>query len=215
MNVIQTSLSVKNSLFQGVVMETKTQEKTPRQRILDTAIRLFFQKGYLATGINQIIEEAEVCKASFYSNFPSKEDLCLEYIETSHDQWMALLEEEINKQKRPYERLMSIFIFLEHWMSSCSYRGCGLMNISSETPELKGRIRKLIQERNHMLKNAIHGLVKDLKISDPKFTNIDMEEVASFLLMIIQGAVTSSQAHADTAPIRHAKKSFKRFLESY
>lgn len=196
-------------------METSTQEKNPRQRILDTAIRLFFQQGYLATGINQIIEEADVCKASFYSNFPSKEDLCLEYIETSHTHWMALLAKEINIHKKPYDRLVAIFVFLEDWMSSCSYRGCGLMNISSETPELNGRIRQLIQKRNDVLKKAVLGLVKDLKVSDPRFNRIEEDEVSSFLLMIIQGAVTSSQTHADKAPIRHAKKSFKRFLGSY
>lgn len=196
-------------------MEATVQQKGPRQRILDTAIRLFFQQGYLATGINQIIEEADVCKASFYSSFPSKEDLCLEYIQTSHAHWMDLLEKEIAKQKKPYERLMAVFTFLEHWMSSCSYRGCGLMNISSETPELKGRIRGLIQERNHLLKKAIQGLVKDLRVSEAAFAEVDVEEVSSFLLMIVQGAVTSSQAHAEISPIRHAKKSFKRFLGSY
>jgi AcrR family transcriptional regulator len=196
-------------------MEAMVQENNPRQRIIDTAIRLFFEQGYLATGINQIIEHAEVCKASFYSNFPSKEDLCLEYIKTAHDHWMNLLGKEINKKKKPYERLMTIFTFLESWMMGCSYRGCGLMNISSETPELKGRIRQLIQQRNGILKKSIYALVKNLKESDSKFFCMDVEEVSSFLLMIIQGAIVSSQAYAQVQPIRHAKKIFKRFLESY
>ncbi len=196
-------------------METIAQEKNPRGRILDTTIRLFFEQGYLATGINQIIEEAQVCKATFYSNFLSKEDLCLEYIRTSHTHWMALLQKQINTQKKAYDRLMAIFTFLEDWMDTCSYRGCGLMNITSETPELKGRIRRLIQQRNDLLKKAINTLVKDLKGSDPRFMRIDTEEVTSFLLMVIQGAIASSQTQADTLPIRHAKKSFKRFLESY
>ncbi len=196
-------------------METGAQEKNSRQRILDTAIRLFFEQGYLATGINQIIEDAQVCKASFYSNFHSKEDLCLEYIRTSHSHWMALLEKQINAHKKPYDRLMAVFTFLEDWMNSCSYRGCGLMNIASETPELKGKIRQLIQQRNEILKKSVYALMKHLKESDPRFIRIDAQEVTSFLLMIIQGAIVSSQAQADILPIRHAKKSFKRFLESY
>lgn len=196
-------------------MRIKTQKKNPRQRILDTAIRLFFERGYLATGINQIIEKAEVCKASFYSNFPSKEDLCLEYIRTSHTNWMVLLEKEINTQKNAYDRLLAIFTFLENWMGSCSYRGCGLMNISSEIPELKGRIRQLIQQRNEILKKSIYALVRDLKKSDSRFIRINVQEVTSFLLMIIQGAIASSQASAQAQPIRHARKIFKRFLGSY
>jgi len=196
-------------------MKTMIQEKGSRQRILGVAIRLFFEQGYLATGINQIIEQAQVCKASFYSNFPSKEDLCLAYIKTAHVNWMALLGKEINKHRNAYERLMAIFTFLENWMNSCSYRGCGLMNISSETPELKGRIRQLIQQRNDILKKSIYALVDDLGKSDPRFVRMNVQEVTSFMLMIIQGAIVSSQAQVETTPIRHAKRSFKRFLGSY
>lgn len=196
-------------------MGTQVQERDPRQRILDAAIRLFFEQGYLATGINQIIAQADVCKASFYSNFPSKEDLCLEYIRTSHDHWMALLKKEVVRQDTAYERLLAVFAFLEHWMKGCSYRGCGLMNISSETTELKGRVRRLVQQRNGILKEEVHALVKDLKRSDARFARIETEEVASFLLMIIQGAVASSQAHTNAVPIIQARKSFKRFLGSY
>lgn len=196
-------------------METAQQEKNPRQRILDTAMRLFFSQGYLATGINQIIDEADVCKASFYSSFPSKEDLCVEYIKVSHEKWMNLLQKEIDKQKKSYDQLMAVFAFLENWMGSCSYRGCGLMNISSEVPETRGKIRRMIQERNDVLKEAISSMVSQLKKSDPRYKNLNVEEVSNFMLMIVQGAVALSQAHADAASISHAKKNFKRFLDSY
>src|SRR3990170_8711751 len=50
-------------------------ESQPRDRIIDTALRLFYEQGYLATGINQIIAESQVAKATFYSHFSSKENL--------------------------------------------------------------------------------------------------------------------------------------------
>ncbi|MBL8013966.1 MAG: TetR/AcrR family transcriptional regulator [Candidatus Omnitrophica bacterium] len=196
-------------------MEPAQQEKSPRQRILDTAMRLFFSQGYLATGINQIIEEAEVCKASFYSNFPSKDDLCVEYIKVSHEKWMDLLQKEVSKQKKSYDQLMAIFMFLENWMEACSYRGCGLMNISSEVPETKGKIRRMIQERNGVLKATISMMVSQLKKSDRRYKALNVEDVAGFMMMIVQGAVALSQAHANAIAISHARKNFKRFLDSY
>ena len=48
-----------------------------RERILDTAARLFYAQGYNSTGINQVIKEANVAKASLYQHFPSKEDLLI------------------------------------------------------------------------------------------------------------------------------------------
>ncbi|MEM6772989.1 MAG: helix-turn-helix domain-containing protein, partial [Bacteroidota bacterium] len=48
--------------------------------IIKTASRLFYDKGYNLTGINEIIAEAGIAKATLYSHFKSKEDLCLAYL---------------------------------------------------------------------------------------------------------------------------------------
>ena len=57
-----------------------------RQRILETATLLFYRQGINNTGINQIISESKVAKASFYQYFPSKANLVVaslhEYDET-------------------------------------------------------------------------------------------------------------------------------------
>src|ERR1700754_5093262 len=52
-----------------------------RRRLLDTATRLFYTEGIHAVGIDRIIAEASVAKATFYNHFPSKDDLVLAYIE--------------------------------------------------------------------------------------------------------------------------------------
>ena len=52
-----------------------------RRRLLDTATRLFYAEGIRAAGIDRIIAEAGVAKATFYNHFPSKDDLVLAYIE--------------------------------------------------------------------------------------------------------------------------------------
>ncbi len=51
-----------------------------RERILKTAGALFYREGYRGVGIDRIIAEANVAKASFYRHFPSKEDLMLAWI---------------------------------------------------------------------------------------------------------------------------------------
>ena len=48
-----------------------------RQRVLTTADRLFYEEGFRAVGIDRIIAEAEVAKATLYVHFPSKDDLIL------------------------------------------------------------------------------------------------------------------------------------------
>ena len=58
-------------------MRRKRETSEARQRILESADRLFYQEGVRAVGIDRIIAEAEVAKMSLYKHFPSKDDLIL------------------------------------------------------------------------------------------------------------------------------------------
>lgn len=60
-----------------------------RTRILNAAARLFYEQGYHITGINQVITEADVAKASFYHHLASKEDLCIAYLNQRHQDWFS------------------------------------------------------------------------------------------------------------------------------
>ena len=52
-----------------------------RERILDTAFRLFYARGLRAVGVDTIIAESGVAKATFYRHFPAKDDLILAYLD--------------------------------------------------------------------------------------------------------------------------------------
>ncbi len=51
-----------------------------RDRLLATAGQLFAERGYECVGINEVIEKADIAKATFYQHFPSKEALCSEWL---------------------------------------------------------------------------------------------------------------------------------------
>jgi AcrR family transcriptional regulator len=50
---------------------------TPREHIINTAIELFREYGYHATGVDRIINEAGVSKKTLYTHFRSKEELLI------------------------------------------------------------------------------------------------------------------------------------------
>jgi AcrR family transcriptional regulator len=60
-----------------------------RERILSVAGRLFYRDGYRATGIDRVIAEAEVAKATFYKHFSSKDDLIVAWIARSEARALA------------------------------------------------------------------------------------------------------------------------------
>jgi AcrR family transcriptional regulator len=63
----------------------KQSRSLPRERIMSVAADLFYKQGYRATGVNEVIEKSGVAKATFYSHFPSKDDLALAYLRQLKD----------------------------------------------------------------------------------------------------------------------------------
>ncbi len=58
----------------------KIEAPSARERIVSTAGRLFYAEGYRAIGVDRVIAEADVAKATFYRHFPSKDDLIVAWI---------------------------------------------------------------------------------------------------------------------------------------
>ena len=75
---------------------SKTRTKSEaRQRIVETAERLFYAEGVRAVGIDRIIAESEVAKMTLYNHFSSKDDLILavlkyreEKFDGTFEKWM-------------------------------------------------------------------------------------------------------------------------------
>ena len=65
----------------GKKKKVNTKNTPIRERIVDTAVRLFYENGIQAVGVDKIVAEARIAKMTLYSYFASKDDLVLEYVE--------------------------------------------------------------------------------------------------------------------------------------
>lgn len=183
-----------------------------KQRIVNTALDLFYRQGYLATGINQVIAEAGVSKNTFYYYFPSKEDLCVAYLRERHKVWMGCLQKAIDKFDAPSDRLMSVFEFLDGWLQKSDFRGCAFLNIASEVPDIKHRIRKEVILHKDELRSVLKGLVKHLKQHGKKYSRIDVDFISDALYVTVEGVISSCQNYGNTVLIFTARENFKKLL---
>ncbi|PUB24740.1 TetR family transcriptional regulator [Elizabethkingia sp. YR214] len=126
---------------------------SPRERILNTASILFHTQGYNNTGINQIIADSGVSKASFYDHFRSKDDLCLEFLNKRYEYWSSQWEIFISKATGRKEKILMSFDFLIYMNEKENFRGCSFLNISSEIPDDKIQIHKTIRQHKNELRN--------------------------------------------------------------
>ncbi len=193
-------------------MKMKLKGIGPKQRIIETALDLFYNQGYLATGINQIIEEAGVSKASFYDHFKSKEDLCVDYLQARGQIWVGWLKDTIDEFDTPMDRFMAPLEFFTKWLSECNYRGCAFLNIASEITDVQSKVRKEVIYTKDGFKSVIRELTKDLKNSDVKYKDLDIEFVTNAYYILTEGGVNACQVYGETGPIETVRKSIEKII---
>lgn len=75
---------------------SREQAARNREHVIDTAARLFREKGYSGIGVADLMKEAGLTHGGFYGNFDSKEDLmaaaCVRAFDGATDRWRVLLE---------------------------------------------------------------------------------------------------------------------------
>ncbi|MBV7329017.1 TetR/AcrR family transcriptional regulator [Chloroflexi bacterium TSY] len=192
-------------------MSASDQQLSPAERILKVATRLFYMQGYQATGINQIIREANVAKASFYEHFGSKEALGLAYLKQYQKNQRARQQHFIIEERTdPHERVPAIFDYLAEWLVETDYQGCGSINLVAQFPDAESDIRQQIANHKSFVRSFIHDLVK--AIAPAEWDEADIASRADAIYVLYEGCVVESQIHRDLWPVHVAQTSAKRLL---
>jgi len=181
-----------------------------RKKILDTATRLFYQQGYNATGINQIIDEADVSKAGLYQHFKSKEDLLIAYLEIMFEQTMTRFRQAASTKVDAKEKISAIFDFLYQNTNSKHFRGCQFLNIAGEIPIENLRVYEIIRQQ----KNGIRALFAEILKPDSMGENEveETEGLADSIYLLFDGAVMSCKVFGNSWPVMAAHKNILKLL---
>ncbi len=179
-----------------------------KERIIQVASDLFYFQGYSQTGINQIISEAHVAKASMYQHFKSKEDLAVAYLQRKHTEWITSLFTFIEPNKGNNEKLIACFDFLKQWMEEVSFTGCGFQNISCDLPKEQHKIKDQVVLHKNEIRKWIHALLtEDVRLSKKQAENLGDE-----IVVLLEGAIIVSKIQKNTWPIVSAQKTCIRLL---
>jgi AcrR family transcriptional regulator len=187
-------------------------ETSPRDRVVAAALRLFYEQGYRATGVNQIIAESNVAKATFYSHFPSKEKLCVAYLQARHGVWMGWLQESVEGHSSASARLLGVFDFISEWMVRCDFRGCAFLNIASEVPLMDSEIRGEVVKHKDSLRRYLGKLLAELEDSGTILPGADIGHLVDILYVLAEGAIVGSQNYGEVWPVDAARQAAARLL---
>jgi len=182
-----------------------TADLSVRGQILETADRLFYEQGYNLTGINQIIEEAGVAKASLYYHFPSKEDLCVAYLQKRYQNWSARLSQFLKGVEDPGERILQCFECRSQFLLETNFGGCSYIRIIAEMPQRTEKINHQVIINKEKQRQFFKTQVNNLSGIKPGHAS----DLAQTIFLLFDGATMQSQVYRSIAPMKQALKAVK------
>ncbi|WP_309384986.1 TetR/AcrR family transcriptional regulator [Cerasicoccus frondis] len=193
-------------------MTTATQS-SPRERILSKAVDLFYRQGYQATGINQIIAEAGVARASFYAHFPSKDDLFVAYAQAISDKEMEEMHLGLGTLTSARDRFYGLLTLLPQWLEMYDYRGCPFQLILAESPNGDERLHAISRHHHEVLIDLVKELAQAYYAENSSLQRVDLDQLARLYIVLMDGAIAAAVAYRDHWPIIQAIQTIKRQVE--
>ena len=166
--------------------------------ILDVAGGLFYREGIRAVGIDRIILEADIAKATLYRHFRSKEDLVLAYLEGRHQNVMAGLEEVLALHADPRAQIAEIFARLLVKASNPEFRGCAFGLAVAEHGESE-RITGLARMHKSAVAGVLNGIAHRAGLAQA-------DRIGSHLALLYDGALARRSVFGTVAPMQEAKE---------
>lgn len=167
----------------------------PADRLLRTAAKLFAAQGIRAVGIDQILREAGVAKASLYSTYGSKDALVLAYLadldQADRNRWLqaaAQVADEVGK-------VLLFFHLAAGAAVARDFRGCLYANAATEFPGVE--FEPVVAHRRWLVE-TVAGLLAGAGASGP-------DELAAQIQVLYDGALVGSKIARSTEPIVRAR----------
>ena len=167
-----------------------------RERILGAAYDLFSREGVRTVGVDRIIAEAGVAKATLYRHFRSKDALILAVLERREHLWThAWLEHEIERRgKTPEARLLAVFDVFDEWFNRDDYESCLFMKALLETPDPKSRVRQDAVSRLANVRAVVRDLAEQIGVRDPdNFSRAVQQQMMGSMIAAFSGDTRSAK----------------------
>jgi AcrR family transcriptional regulator len=173
-------------------MATLPPPKPPmKERILETADRLFYLQGIRAIGVDTIAAEIGISKRTLYNHFPSKDALIRAYLERRFVPPRA-------SDKPPVEQILGTFDALERRFSASDFRGCPFVNAVAELGAEDQSVRQIAIAFKESRRLWFRDLLLRLGVTDA-------EALATQLALLVDGSIAQDLVRNDPAMARAAK----------
>lgn len=176
-----------------------------RRNVLEVATRLFYQQGIRAVGMDAVIKECGVGNATVYRQFPTKDALATAYVQGRADAWFERMRQAAEDQPTAQDKLLAIFDVLATDCAGPSYRGCPMLNTSTEFPEGQHPAHLAAVSHKQQVRDWFRSLAADAGADKP-------DELAEELLIVLNGAYATASVLDGSVYGKRARNLARRLI---
>jgi TetR/AcrR family transcriptional regulator, transcriptional repressor for nem operon len=171
-----------------------------RERLIDSARYLFWERGYAGTSMADLLDHAKVNSGSFYHFFESKEALLREVLEGYLFALRPMIvDPAFAKTDDPVERIFAILAgYRERILRTDSRYGCPLGRLALEIDPENRPAHALIAKNFQGWIGAVRECIAELEPRLPRDT--DPDALATYVLSIMEGGVMLSRSYGSVEP---------------
>ncbi|OIH99000.1 TetR family transcriptional regulator [Curtobacterium sp. MCBA15_009] len=129
--------------------------------MLETASRLFYEEGIHSVGVDRLISEASVTKATFYKHYGSKDNLILAYIRAQDERVQQRMESFTTSAETPAAAVRAWVTALADDVNDPEFRGCAFLNAAAEYHDPRDPVREVVATHREWYTERLATLLQE------------------------------------------------------
>ena len=179
-----------------------------RQRILDTASMLFYERGVRAVGVDLVVDESGVAKTSLYRHFRTKDDLIVAFLEREDVEFWGQWDDVAARHADdPVAEIEAHMRWIGKRLARANYRGCPQINVAAEFAEAEHPAREVSRRHMQAMRKRLAELARRFGAARPN-------DLAAQLGVLVNGAFVSASMLAPDEATRVLLASARALLAS-
>ncbi len=185
-------------------------EPSPRDKLFQTAARLFYRHGYRAIGVDTISAESGIGKMTLYRHYPSKDDLIVAYLRDSNEVFWINFERITKDAPTAREKLLAFFRALQDYAVSPTCYGCPFINVATEYPKTDYAGHQVAIEHKQTVRARLYQLAKETGARQPK-------ALADALFLLMDGAYVAARMFGSSPgnPAAHVAEAARHLIDAH